>query len=248
MIGVIYAVNYAEEHNLFPTNTYFKQEAKEIEVTNYFNFEEFAKSLNICLEDLMQLNPTVKHNVIPDYIPKYTIKYPSEKEALLLEKPELIANAHTTRRPKDLDTIKPGPEKIYHRIRSGESLGSIARKYRVYTKDLKRWNRIRGSRIYAGKKLVIYKRSTLYPAYSLSKSKTTSSATVTTASAKPQTTQVKEVKKLAANQTNYHIVRAGETLWSISQQYEGLTVTQIKKLNGLYSNRIYKGQKLKLNY
>ena len=45
----------------------------------------------------------------------------------------------------------------YHKIRSGENLGSIARKYGVTVNQLKSWNGLRSTRISAGKRLKIYK-------------------------------------------------------------------------------------------
>ena len=47
---------------------------------------------------------------------------------------------------------------VYHKIRSGETLSTIARRYRVTVNELKRWNNLRTSRIVAGKRLKIYPR------------------------------------------------------------------------------------------
>jgi membrane-bound lytic murein transglycosylase D len=46
---------------------------------------------------------------------------------------------------------------IRHKIRSGENLGSIARKYRVKVSQLKKWNNLKNSNIRAGRYLKIYK-------------------------------------------------------------------------------------------
>ncbi|NUQ82898.1 MAG: LysM peptidoglycan-binding domain-containing protein [Bacteroidetes bacterium] len=48
-----------------------------------------------------------------------------------------------------------GPS-ITYRVRSGDTLGGIAEKYRVSVTKLKNWNGLSGSRIYAGQKLTIY--------------------------------------------------------------------------------------------
>ena len=44
----------------------------------------------------------------------------------------------------------------YHKIRSGETLGSIARKYRVSVKQIMKWNNLRSTNIRAGRSLKIY--------------------------------------------------------------------------------------------
>ena len=46
---------------------------------------------------------------------------------------------------------------VTHRVRSGETLSSIARRYGVSVQGIKAWNGIRGSTIRAGGRLVIYK-------------------------------------------------------------------------------------------
>lgn len=47
--------------------------------------------------------------------------------------------------------------RIVHRVRKGETLSTIARRYRVSIPALKEWNRMRGTTIRAGQKLVIYR-------------------------------------------------------------------------------------------
>ena len=44
-----------------------------------------------------------------------------------------------------------------HKIKNGENLGSIARKYRVTVKQIMKWNNMKNSNIRAGKYLKIYK-------------------------------------------------------------------------------------------
>lgn len=46
-------------------------------------------------------------------------------------------------------------------------------------------------------------------------------------------------------ETSYHIVKTGDTLWSISQRY-GITVEALKKLNKLDSNNIWVGMRLQV--
>ena len=53
-------------------------------------------------------------------------------------------------------------------------------------------------------------------------------------------------KAIEKSKPKYHIVQKGDTLWSISQRYGGVSVEQIKKINGLRSNAVKKGQKLKI--
>ncbi len=56
----------------------------------------------------------------------------------------------------------------------------------------------------------------------------------------------KSKKTIEKTKPKYHIVQRGDTLWSISQRYGGISVEKIKKMNGLRSNSVKKGQKLKI--
>ncbi|OIQ22396.1 LysM peptidoglycan-binding domain-containing protein [Lacinutrix sp. MedPE-SW] len=47
--------------------------------------------------------------------------------------------------------------------------------------------------------------------------------------------------------TNIHVVKSGETLYSLSKKYE-ISIAQIKSVNNLDSNTLYVGQKLAIGY
>ena len=52
----------------------------------------------------------------------------------------------------------PQPKLIYHKIKQGETLSSIARKYHVSVNQLKKWNHLKSDFIRADAKLKIYKK------------------------------------------------------------------------------------------
>ncbi len=107
---------------------------------------------------------------------------------------------------------------VYHTIRSGESLGIIAEKYGMGVSELQRLNGIRGTTIYAGKKLKVIDRKGVESSSSKKSSKTSVST---------------------------YKVRSGDSLYGIARKH-GTTIAAIKKLNGLNSDTIYPGQKLKI--
>ena len=107
--------------------------------------------------------------------------------------------------------------KSYHKVKSGENLGLIAKKYKCSTTDLKEWNNLKNSQIYPNQKLVVYK---------------------------PESKSVATIKD---GKYMYHVVRSGDTLWDIAKEYDGVTVDKIKRLNNITnSKRLKPGQKLKI--
>jgi membrane-bound lytic murein transglycosylase D len=129
---------------------------------------------------------------------------------------------------------------LYHSVRKGESVGSIASKYHCTVSELKSWNRLRNSYIYPGQKLAIkttVSQKVSKPVES-SRVEESSSTTVGSESGKVQpTTGIKYV---------LHTVQKGETLYSISQLYQGATIESIKSLNNISTDELRPGAVLKI--
>jgi membrane-bound lytic murein transglycosylase D len=118
---------------------------------------------------------------------------------------------------------------INHRIRRGETLSEISRKYGVSVAEIKRFNRIRGTMIRAGHYLVIpYPQNKQYARELARKSAKRSTR---------YSYRQKPVKNVPGKKKYVHVVTKGQTLWDISNLY-GVSVTEIRRWNGLRSSRI----------
>jgi len=116
-----------------------------------------------------------------------------------------------------------GRDKGSHKVKSGENLGLIAKKYDCTVGDLKKWNKLSGNTIQPGQTLLVYQPKTK------------------TAEPKKQETKAQDGSYV------YHTVRQGDTLWDIANLYDGVSVDQIKSLNNIRnSKRLKPGQKLKV--
>ena len=118
-----------------------------------------------------------------------------------------------------------GRERVVYRVRSGDVLGTIAQRHKVRVADIKKWNNLRSDVIRTGQRLNIWVAS-----------KAGASST-TVASAKPVTAVDLQGRKT-------YTVQPGDTLWDITQKFQGLTIEKIKALNKLNSNQIHAGQTL----
>ncbi len=112
---------------------------------------------------------------------------------------------------------------VYHRVRRGETLNYIASKYNVSVNDLKDWNDISGNKILAGSKLKI-KTEKNYN-YIASNDNTVNHTT------KPSVFRYR--------------VKHGETISELSEKF-GVSQNQIKRWNGLKSNKLYAGRTIKI--
>ncbi len=115
-----------------------------------------------------------------------------------------------------------GGEWITHRIRRGESLSTIAYKFGVRARDIRKWNGLHSSRIVAGKKIRIY---------------TGTSKNVAALSAPTQTGSEHNIKK--------YRIRSGDTISEIAEQFN-VSVSKIRRWNHLTSNRIRVGKTLRI--
>jgi membrane-bound lytic murein transglycosylase D len=116
-----------------------------------------------------------------------------------------------------------GKGKSVYKVRSGDVLGSIAIRHGVSVANLKKWNNLKSSRINVGQRLTIYHKG----------------ASSSVASGK---SKVNTPAALANSKT--YTVQPGDTLWTISRMFDGLTIEKIKSLNKLDDNKIQAGQKL----
>ena len=105
---------------------------------------------------------------------------------------------------------------IRHKIKTGETLSQISQKYRTTTALIKSVNKIRGTQIRAGKYLMVPTATRSMNSYTMSQSSRVS---------KTQNTQRSGTKQ-------FHVVRSGQSLWTISRRY-GVTTAALAKWNAM---------------
>ena len=110
-----------------------------------------------------------------------------------------------------------GNTRIVYRVRRGDTLGKIARKYGVSVRNLQSWNNLRGTGITAGQRLSIYG------------SGSASSASTSTSS--------------SGSERIVYRVRKGDTLGHIAEKY-GVTASQLRRWNNIRGSKIRIGQRL----
>jgi membrane-bound lytic murein transglycosylase D len=139
--------------------------------------------------------------------------------------------------PKSFDAKSDPEGRIVHTVRRGETLGGIAQRYGVAVSDLKKWNRITSPSLRRGTRLKIRLDGTstdLAPSPEVAAGDKTPPPTAPDAGA-----------STSEAATHTIVVQPGDTLTGIAARH-GVTIQDIKTLNGLRSTRIRSGQRLKL--
>ncbi len=188
-----------------------------VDIDSQIDLALAAELSGLSLEEIYRLNPAFNHWATDPDGP-HRLLLPIEKvESFKLALAEL-----------------PSSQRIRwqrHRIRPGETLGHIARRYRTTVKVLTRVNKIPGHMIRAGRNLIIPVATRDIRQYTLSAEQRLNRI-------KARSPGGKQKKKIT------HRVRNGDTFWDIARKY-GTTVRKLARWNGLSPRDILKpGQKL----
>lgn len=117
-----------------------------------------------------------------------------------------------------------------HIVEKGENLGAIARKYDVAISDIKDWNNLEDNNIQLGAKLIVGKKYI-----------------ITSDNSKAANTRKESIAVNNREQVKLYYVKKGDSLYSISKKYPGVTIQDLKKWNGIKNESLKTGMKLKIN-
>jgi membrane-bound lytic murein transglycosylase D len=179
-----------------------------------------AKLAGIKVHDLSDLNPELRRWCTPPNRSRYTLRIPAGRKAAF---ETAYAKLPAQDRNARIGTIKV-------KVRRGDTLGRIARTYRVGLRDLMALNhRVNPRRLQIGQTILVPP----------TKGARRVAAAKGQAAVRSYAASKKGTRKLQ------HVVRRGDTLWDIAQAY-GISHRAIKRWNGRRSSRLYPGQKLVL--
>ena len=169
-IAANYVMTYYCKHNICPMETNIPLATDTVLVSRNLHFQQIADLCNLPVEEIKSLNPQYKRQVIPGESGLQTLRLPVTTISTFIDRQDTIYNHRSAELFKNRRTVAAGGsstrssagvagsgELTYHKIRSGENLGSIARKYGVSVANLRKWNGIKGNNITAGKRLKIYR-------------------------------------------------------------------------------------------
>ncbi len=211
-LATLHIMNNLEKYGFDKTILNTPIEFETATISKQVKLKDIAKLVNSTEKHLAGLNPELRYKILPGE--EYKVRIPKGTSEMLNTG---IASLKTA--------IPPQRAYVYHKVRSGESLSTIARKYRTSSRKIARANGIsKRNFIVAGKLLKIPRNGY-------------------TASSYAQSSKKRRYRKDLTS--TRHIVRRGDSLWIIARKY-GTTVTKIKSINNLSASNLRIGQRLKL--
>ena len=267
-IAANYVMNYYEDHNIGKALSKRPIVTDTVMVKQDIYFEQISEVLGIPIQELKILNPQYRKNIIPGNTHPYALTLPSKQCFAYISSEDSIKNhksdiyghrseVNIADQSGDYTTIEKRITKS-HRVRSRETISQVARKYGVTTSQIKKWNGLRSGKLRKNQVLKIYVTQRVkVPVENKEQTKPTpQEQETTTAQVDNSTTEVDETtteepvveepKPVKTDAVKYHKVRRNETLSSIARRY-GITVSQLKRWNGLRSNTAKVGTTLKVS-
>lgn len=161
--ATLYMFEFANENNIKPTVSavnYF--ETDSVFVKRQLTFEQLNQTLKVDIELLKFLNPQYKLGIIPfQKNRQYSLRMPRKDVGNFITNEQKIykyANAIDAERKKAYPKFYAINDRISYKVRRGDVLGKIARKFGVSVTSIKKWNRLKGTNIRLGQRLIIYPR------------------------------------------------------------------------------------------
>jgi len=203
-LATLHIVSNPEEYGLDLITPLPPMEYETVAVSKRMHLRNIAKTIGLSRKILKRLNPELRYNIVPGR--GYLLRVPPEKSDILLSK------------LKNIPASSPPPTFLRHKIKRGETLSSIAKRYRTSVKSIARANRIKNRRIIAGKIIRIPRKGRSVG---------------------------KPAAYRKSGKRGKHLVKKGDTLWNIARRY-GTTAKRIRVLNNMRSAKLRIRQVLKI--
>ena len=191
------------------------------------NLSSIAEKYDVAVADIKQWNNLKNNAVVVGRSLKIKPKDLISKTAQdVIKKPTETAVASA-------EISNKNEIEVEYVVKNGDNLGNIAKKFGVTLSELKEWNSLTSNNLALGKTLVVSK-----------KENTVVETTVVASNS------IDSFKKKAATAKSIgedYYVKKGDSLYSISKKYPGVTISDIKKWNGIKDEDIKPGMKLKIN-
>ena len=149
-IGATYAYAYHQLHEIEPTEAPIPLSVDTLHIARLMHLNQISSTIDVPLETLRQLNPQYKLDIIPATTKAYTLVLPQRNVAqYIAHEPEIQSKDSMYLKeyinPANIDKKRQERSGTIYVVKRGDTLGAIARRYRVTTSQLMRWNNIKNA-------------------------------------------------------------------------------------------------------
>ena len=201
--------NSIKENNPIASNT-FKYKVRRAD-----SLGEIAEKFGVSIKDIKKWNNLSSN----------TITVGQNLKIITNQNPSLIAYGD--------NTSKSSANLTYYKVKKGETLSLIAKKFNVKVSDIVAWNNLKNSQVLAGSRIKIF--SNNFNEFENDDNSNSNN----------NSNFKSKSKKNYNNNSKFHIVKSGETLYSIAKKYN-ISIIRLKQINNISDSKIKIGEKLKI--
>lgn len=246
-IGATYAMTFYEDHNICPADNTMPVLIDTIGVEKMLHLRQVADVMNIDIEDIRHLNPQYKTDVVPGGNKRYVLNLPvglltnflaNENSIYQYRAKELFS--HRKVQDPTASKAKMNNSTTTHKVKQGETIFSLAKKYGLTVSQLKKMNNLSNDNIAIGRNLKVTTNNSPNSSslnYASNENKKIEFFRDGEVLKKRIKSQVEDVK--------YVTVNKGDT-WGHFSKRAGASIANIKKWNNINGNVLSAGKKMKI--
>ena len=149
-IGASYAYAYHKLHGIEFTEPPLPLATDTIRVDRLLHLGQVSSTIDIPMETLRQLNPQYKLDIVPATTKTYSLVLPQRYVCRYIQQQDSIFAKDSAYLKEYMNPANPEKKRqqrsgTIYTVKKGDTLGAIARKYRVTTAQLMRWNGIKNA-------------------------------------------------------------------------------------------------------
>ena len=161
-IAATYAYAYHEAHNIKYSNPPMPIAVDTVHVDRVIHLEQISSTIDVTTDALKLLNPQYKLDIIPASNKSYALKLPTNRITEYIAQQDAIFAKDSLYLKEYLNPTavqkKIAEAPTVYRVKKGDTLGAIARRYGVTTKQLMTWNNLKSAnKLSIGQRLQIRK-------------------------------------------------------------------------------------------
>jgi membrane-bound lytic murein transglycosylase D len=249
-LATMYIYEYHKEHGIKPERAPIKHFATDtVMIKKQISFKQISDLIDIPIAQLQILNPSFKLNTVPSYKDQaHYLRLPQDKMAVFTSNESKIyayVDREANLREKPFQIVRPivpqdsintlqrlAQAKVrYYRVKRGDNLSTIAKKYDVAVDDLKKWNNIKGNQVAYGKNLRINGTDIEQKSLVVANIEVDKKAVLK--------------DSLITKTDSFYVVQKGDNLSNIAKKFN-ISVADIQEWNKLTNNSIQLGALLQV--
>ena len=224
-IAANYVMNYYCDHNICPLTTDLPQQTDTVMVNHDIHFEQIAQVLNISVDELEDLNPQYRRDIVNGRSELAALRLPEALIPVFIDKEDSVVNT-------DVKDYKPKRTEV--EVAGGSDNYTVNKNKVVFEKKASDTEKVSSddSGNEDDSQETVSKSSSRRHSSKRSSSKSSKSSS-------------KSKKKKKTQTTKSVSVREGDTLSEIAER-NNTTVSKLKKLNKISGNNIRAGKKIRV--